>query len=71
MGMVFQNPDDQLFVRRLWMTSRSVPPIWDGVEEVIAASQRHYPVGLEGYGSRTSYHLSFGEERAAIATIFP
>ena len=72
MGMVFQNPDDQLFCPTV-MDDVSFGPAnlgWSS-EEVIAASQKALlQVGLEGYGSRTSYHLSFGEKkRAAIATI--
>ena len=72
MGMVFQNPDDQLFCPTV-MDDVSFGPAnlgWSS-EEVITASQKALLlVGLEGYGARTSYHLSFGEKkRAAIATI--
>lgn len=72
MGMVFQNPDDQLFCPTV-MDDVSFGPLnlgWDN-NRVIAASQEALSlVGLEGYGSRTSYHLSFGEKkRAAIATV--
>ncbi len=72
MGMVFQNPDDQLFCPTV-TDDVSFGPLnlgWDN-NRVIAASQEALAlVGMEGYGSRTSHHLSFGEKkRAAIATV--
>ncbi len=72
MGMIFQNPDDQLFCTTV-MDDVSFGPInlgW-GKNEVIAASQKALAmVGLEDYETRTSHHLSFGEKkRAAIATV--
>ncbi|TLD41267.1 MAG: ATPase component NikO of energizing module of nickel ECF transporter [Candidatus Jettenia ecosi] len=71
-GMVFQNPDDQLFCPTV-MDDVSFGPLnlgWDN-NEVMAASQKALAlVDMEGYESRTSYHLSFGEKkRAAIATV--
>lgn len=72
MGMVFQNPDDQLFCPTV-MDDVSFGPLnlgWDN-DRVIAASQEALAlVGMEGQGSRTSHHLSFGEKkRVAIATV--
>ncbi len=72
MGIVFQNPDDQLFCPTV-MDDVSFGPLnlgWKS-SEVISASQKALAfVGMEGYESRTSYHLSFGEKkRVAIATI--
>jgi len=72
MGMVFQNPDDQLFCPTV-MDDVSFGPLnlgW-GKNEVIKASQKALAlVDMEGYESRTSHHLSFGEKkRTAIATV--
>lgn len=72
MGMVFQNPDDQLFCPTV-LDDVSFGPLnlgWDK-NRVIAASQEALAlVGMENYESRTSHHLSFGEKkRAAIATV--
>lgn len=72
MGIVFQNPDDQLFCPTV-MDDVSFGPLnlgWNS-SEVVSSSQKALAfVGLEGYESRTSYHLSFGEKkRVAIATV--
>lgn len=72
MGMVFQNPDDQLFCPTV-MDDVSFGPLnlgWN-TNDVIAASQKALAlVDMEGYESRTSHHLSFGEKkRASIATV--
>ena len=65
MGMVFQNPDDQLFCPTV-MDDVSFGPLnlgW-GKNEVIKASQKALAlVDMEGYESRTSHHLSFGEKK--------
>ncbi|NUO07326.1 MAG: ABC transporter ATP-binding protein [Candidatus Brocadia sp.] len=72
MGMVFQNPDDQLFCPSV-MDDVSFGPLnlgWDAKQAIVASQQALALVGMEGYGSRTSHHLSFGEKkRAAIATV--
>src|SRR4030066_175606 len=72
MGMVFQNPDDQLFCPTV-MDDVSFGPLNLGLDanQVTEASQKALAlVDLQGYESRTSYHLSFGEKkRAAIATV--
>ncbi len=71
-GLVFQNPDDQLFS----------PHVYDDV--AFAARYRNLPedeikgrvlraleaVGMQGYESRVSHHLSVGEKkRIALATV--
>jgi cobalt/nickel transport system ATP-binding protein len=71
-GIVFQNPDDQLFC----------PTVYDDVafgpenmglspEEISRRTENSLSsMGLSGYGHRSSHHLSFGEKkRASIATI--
>lgn len=72
MGMVFQNPDDQLFCPTV-MDDISFGPLnlkWDTDRVVTASKKALSMVDMEGYESRTSYHLSFGEKkRAAIATV--
>lgn len=71
-GMVFQNPDDQLFCPTV-MDDVSFGPLnlgWDNNEVIVASQKALALVDMEGYESRTSYHLSFGEKkRAAIATV--
>ncbi len=69
-GLVFQNPDDQLFM----------PTVFDDVafgplnmrlkhvKERVSHALAH--VGLSGYEERSPHHLSFGEKkRVAIATV--
>lgn len=72
MGIVFQNPDDQLFCPTV-MDDVSFGPLnlgWNSSEAISASKKALAFVGLEGYESRISYHLSFGEKkRVAIATI--
>jgi cobalt transport protein ATP-binding subunit len=71
-GIVFQNPDDQLFC----------PTVYDDVAfgpENMGLSENEVrrrtedalsSMGLSGYGHRSSHHLSYGEKkRASIATI--
>jgi cobalt/nickel transport system ATP-binding protein len=71
-GIVFQNPDDQLFC----------PTVYDDVafgpgnmglsqEEVKRRTESAlFAMGLSGYEHRSSHHLSYGEKkRASIATI--
>ncbi|MCF6158819.1 MAG: ATP-binding cassette domain-containing protein [wastewater metagenome] len=72
MGLLFQDPDDQLFCPTV-LDDVSFGPLnlgWDP-DEVTAVSQKALMmVDLEGYESRTSHHLSYGEKkRAAIATV--
>jgi cobalt/nickel transport system ATP-binding protein len=71
-GLVFQNPDDQLFC----------PTVYDDVafgpinlrlkkEEVATRVDKALGlVGLDGYGGRSPFHLSFGEKkRVSLATV--
>ncbi|MBE7444785.1 MAG: ABC transporter ATP-binding protein [Planctomycetia bacterium] len=63
MGMVFQNPDDQLFCPTV-MDDVSFGPLnlgWDNDRAIVASQEALALVGMEGQGSRTSHHLSFGE----------
>lgn len=71
-GMVFQNPDDQLFSPTVF-EDVAFGPLHMGLEEeeihtrVKEALQR---VGMGDYADRLSYHLSLGEKkRIAIATV--
>ena len=71
-GLVFQNPDDQLFSPTVF-DDVAFGPIYQGqpaeevnqrVTEALAA------VHMEGYARRVSHHLSMGEKkRIAIATV--
>ncbi len=71
-GVVFQNPDDQLFSPTVY-DDVAYGPIYQGfdkktvqekVEQALAA------VGMQEYAGRNSYHLSGGEKkRIAIATV--
>lgn len=71
-GLVFQNPDDQLFC----------PTVFDDVafgarnlglsEELVAqrVEESLEAVGLAGFGNHSAFHLSFGEKkRVSIATV--
>ena len=71
-GLVFQNPDDQLFC----------PTVFDDVafgarnlnlpEEQVSTrvKQALAAVGLAGFGNHSAFHLSFGQKkRVAIATV--
>jgi cobalt transport protein ATP-binding subunit len=71
-GLVFQNPDDQLFSPRVFQDvafgplhmGLSEPEVQTRVERALAA------VGMSNYADRISYHLSVGEKkRIAIATV--
>lgn len=71
-GLVFQDPDDQLFSPTVF-DDVAYGPLYAGLPEpeirqrvMRALSQ----VGLEGFEGRLSHHLSEGEKkRAAIATV--
>ena len=71
-GVVFQDPDDQLFSPTVY-DDVAFGPVYMGLpqQEIderveLALGQ----VGLEGYGTRMPFHLSGGEKkRAAIATV--
>ncbi len=72
LGLVFQDPDDQLFSPTVF-DDVAYGPLYAGLPEpeirrrvASALSQ----VGLEGFEGRLSHHLSAGEKkRAAIATV--
>ncbi len=71
-GFLFQHPEDQLFSPTV-LEDVAFGPLNLGypVEEVqrrVEAALRN--VGLEGYGERSSFHISFGERKlASIATV--
>jgi cobalt transport protein ATP-binding subunit len=71
-GLVFQDPDDQLFSPTVY-EDVAFGPIYMGLPEDEVARRVHAAladVGLEGYGDRMPFHLSGGEKkRAAIATV--
>ena len=71
-GLVFQNPDDQLFSPTVFDDVAFGPlhmglpedQVYQRVEEALFA------VGMEGFGDRLSHHLSVGQKkRIAIATV--
>lgn len=71
-GLVFQDPDDQLFSPTVW-EDVAFGPINMGysAEEVHArVAQSLEWVGLSGYEQRSPHHLSLGEKkRVALATV--
>lgn len=71
-GLVFQDPDDQLFSPTVF-EDVAFGPLYMGLSEAdIHARVRRAleAVELQGYGDRISHHLSGGEKkRVAIATV--
>jgi cobalt/nickel transport system ATP-binding protein len=71
-GIVFQNPDDQLFCPTIF-EDIAFGPMNMGLDEHqinIAVKLALESVGLKEYADRSSHHLSFGERKlASIATI--
>ncbi len=71
-GIVFQDPDDQLFMPTVF-DDVAFGPINMGLDEHEVAHSVEYAlamVGLEGFGGRLSHHLSFGEKKlASMATV--
>jgi cobalt/nickel transport system ATP-binding protein len=71
LGLVFQSPDDQLFMPRVG-EDVAFGPVTMGLDEPEVAARVHEAleaVGLVGYENREPYHLSVGEKRrAALAT---
>ena len=71
-GLVFQNPDDQLFCPTLFEDVAFGPlnsqvPVKEIPGRVAAALQK---VGLEGFEERSPHHMSVGEKRkGSLATI--
>ena len=71
-GLVFQNPDDQLFSAHVYDDVAYGPRYQGHSKEVIQQQVKKAlaSVGMSGYEQRTSYHLSGGEKkRIAIATV--
>jgi cobalt/nickel transport system ATP-binding protein len=71
-GFLFQDPDDQVFMPRVWddvafgpnNLKLSADEVKRRVEEAMEAA------GIKGYEDRTPHHLSFGEKkRVAIAGV--
>lgn len=71
-GLVFQDPDDQLFSPSVY-EDVTFGPLYMGLEEdeVRARAERAMQaVGMQGMGERVPHHLSGGEKkRVAIATV--
>jgi cobalt transport protein ATP-binding subunit len=71
-GLVFQDPDDQLFSPTVF-EDVAFGPLHMGLAEVEVrerVDQALAAVGMERYADRVSYHLSTGEKkRIAIATV--
>ncbi len=71
-GLVFQNPDDQLFSPTVY-EDVAFGPLYQGLgpEQVTArVSSALAAVSMESYARRISHHLSVGEKkRIAIATV--
>lgn len=71
-GLVFQDPDDQLFSPTIWEDVAFGPSNQGLPEEEVSIRTKEAlrSVRLDGYGDRPPHHLSAGEKkRAAIATV--
>jgi cobalt/nickel transport system ATP-binding protein len=71
-GLVFQNPEDQLFCPKIFDDVAFGPANYgiNGNQLEKQVSDALAEVGLEGYENRSSDHLSFGEKKlASIASI--
>jgi cobalt/nickel transport system ATP-binding protein len=71
-GIVFQNPDDQLFCPTIF-EDVAFGPLNLGLSPEMVKQKVYFAlkqVGLSGYGSRSSFHLSYGERKiASLATV--
>jgi cobalt/nickel transport system ATP-binding protein len=71
-GIVFQNPDDQLFSPTVF-DDVAYGPIYMGLDETEIRQRvgsALHNIGMERYEPRVSHHLSLGEKkRIAIATV--
>jgi cobalt/nickel transport system ATP-binding protein len=71
-GLVFQNPDDQLFSPTVF-DDVAFGPIYQGLPEAevrARVQEALSAVGMDEYQNRVSHHLSSGEKkRIAIATV--
>jgi cobalt/nickel transport system ATP-binding protein len=71
-GMVFQDPEDQLFSLNVFEDVAFGPVNMGYPEEEVGrrVKQALQKVGMQGYEKRSSHHLSIGEKkRVAIATV--
>ena len=71
-GIVFQNPEDQLFCPTIWDDAAFGPRNMGLTEDEVRrrVSSALAAMGLTGYEKRSSHHLSIGEKkRASIASI--
>jgi len=65
MGIVFQNPDDQLFASTVF-EDVSFGPVNMGFKEKEVqrrVTQALHDVGMEGFAKKSIHHLSFGEKK--------
>jgi cobalt transport protein ATP-binding subunit len=71
-GLVFQNPDDQLFSPTV-LEDVAFGPLHMGLPEEEVRQRAEWAleqVGMAGFGERLSHHLSIGQKkRVAIATV--
>ncbi|MDD5502515.1 MAG: ABC transporter ATP-binding protein [Candidatus Thermoplasmatota archaeon] len=71
-GIVFQDPDDQIFMPRVW-DDVAFGPINQGIPNEQIEERVNWAlesVGMQGFEERAPHHLSFGErKRVAIAGI--
>jgi cobalt transport protein ATP-binding subunit len=71
-GLVFQNPDDQLFSPTVF-EDVAFGPLHMGLPEAEVRTRAEWAlaqVGMSGLGGRLSHHLSLGQKkRVAIATV--
>jgi cobalt/nickel transport system ATP-binding protein len=71
-GMVFQNPDDQLFSPRVYQDV-AFGPLHMGLPDdqvKLRVEQALAAVAMSNFANRTSFHLSVGEKkRIAVATV--
>ncbi len=72
LGLLFQDPNDQLFMPRIYEDVAFGPKHLGWSEEEIQRKVKATlkKLGLEGFESRSGHHLSFGEKkRCALATV--
>jgi energy-coupling factor transporter ATP-binding protein EcfA2 len=71
-GLLFEDPDDQLLSPTVWEDVAFGPRQWDWPEAEVEAEVRRAlsEVGLEGFGRLSPHHLSNGEkQRVCLAGI--
>lgn len=66
-GVVFQDPDDMLFMPTVWQDVAFGPSNLglSGAEIAERVENALFAVGLEGMGDRSPHHLSFGQKKKA------